>query len=234
MTGMISNNIGSNAEVSRGVQRLYADLQKNIQDNNGKVESGFSESFTSADGLIKITLSTEGLAAFAGDKNADGTTVAAGDVGVRLTSSVKSGYSGENDVTATGSSLSDSIHDVKQITAHEANALANVAITTFSVDPNKDESLPQPNADGGAAGTTSALAGANSKGNNPLQNAALQAKQDATNHLIDTLTTFLQGLKSDKSTLLQSSDQSNSTKDSNDGVPYKAASSLFIRIDVQA
>ncbi|WP_374382954.1 hypothetical protein [Dongia sp.] len=210
--GGVENSIASNTEVSRGLSRIYAQLREDAQKNDGKIQGGFEQSFTSADGLVTLTLSAQGLGAYEGSK--------ADDVGLVLTTFVRSG-TGADAATSLGQSSTEAIDSLDELKASEAFWQQNVSITKFVDNRGSDaEALPQPSAD-----TLEEKAAGISRASTD----AIAAKQQEANRLIDALTAFLQSLKSDRSTATKSALDDTATKDG-----AARSKSLTIRVDVRA
>jgi hypothetical protein len=213
----VISNSASNPELNRGLASLYAQLREDIQKNDGDIRSGFEKSFTSADGLVTITLSTQGLAAYEGAK--------AGDIGIHVKKVSRSGTDADA-ATSEGNALSDPLRSIDDVKAHETLIKQHFTGNAFNTEDL--EPLPQPSE------SLEQTANAGISLDTPN---ALQSKQQATNRLIDTLTAFLQSLNGQKqgslTSLLDKPSSPDSTSSSSDA-RQRSQSSLFIRIDVKA
>ncbi|WP_161958038.1 hypothetical protein [Azospirillum palustre] len=128
-----SGSFASNPELSRGLSKLYSDLRADTEKNGGSVRGGFEKGFTSADGLVTVTLSTESLAAYKGDSK---------DIGIQLNVLTRSGK-GADAATSQGSAMSDPIRSVDDIAAHETSMQQELG-PTETLDPSSIKPLPQP------------------------------------------------------------------------------------------
>jgi hypothetical protein len=234
----VDNSIGSNPELSRGLAAIYADLRKQMQANDGQLAGGLSKSFTSADGLVTLSVSTIGLAAYAGTRTENGDTIRAEDVGILLESKSRSG-TGADAATSTGTASSEAIRNLDDLQGFELRMQQSMSVTEFIDRRGQDvEALPQP---GDALAGNDLAQGLTAAGLDLSD--ALQQRQADANRLIDTLTAFLQGLKGNTGWTPQAeSAAANQSETTRRDITRRETTitqrvettSLFLRVDVTA
>jgi len=214
--------ISANPEVDRGLKGLYAQLRDATKQNDGALPVGFSKSFTSADGTVTLTLSAEGLGAYAGSLNDDGTAVRQSDAGIHLKEIVRSG-----EATAESNALSNAIHSVEDLNAHQRSIEQSFWITDMGVVPSEDDGTDvQP-----VTGADLAQGLADFSASDPT----LQSKQRGLRALIATLMSFLQSLKHGASDTNAASSPTPGDKSvAADAARTPSVSSLLIRVDAEA
>ncbi|WP_349594741.1 hypothetical protein [Azospirillum argentinense] len=130
----VSNSFASSPELSRGVSKLYAQLREDMQKNGGSVRGGFESAFTSADGLVTVTLSSEALSSYGGKS---------GDLGLHMKVLTRSG-TGPDAATSESNAMSDAIRNVDDVAAHETEIQHNMGKTEFADNRGiGNQALPQ-------------------------------------------------------------------------------------------
>lgn len=117
----IPNNLGAIPELNKGVSKLYANLKNDMQKNGGSIRGGFESAFTSSDGLVTVTLSSEGAAAYGGSL---------GDVAIHLKVLTRSDL-GPNAATSENNGMSGVIHNIDDVTANEEDMKRDMVKTVF-------------------------------------------------------------------------------------------------------
>ncbi len=165
--GGISNNFASNPELSRGVSKLYSQVREDMKKNGGRLRGGFEGTFTSADGLVTVSLSSEALKAYGGNSD---------DVGLHMKVLTR----GPDASTSESNAMSDPIHGMDDVAANESDMQQNMGKTQIIDDRGMDiGSQPQPDHD--LAGKAARLFSAVSDG---VPSARQQSAPTASNRSI--------------------------------------------------
>ena len=202
-------NFASIPELNRGVSNLYAQLREEYQETDGEFHRGFEKNFTSADGLVTVTLSAESVAAYKGAKP--------GDIGIHLKVLTR----GPDVATSEGNALSDPIRSLDDVVAHESLMKQAMGPTVMLRLPD-EEPLPQP--------SESETPQEKATGFSLAAPSSLKSKLQATNKLIEFLTAFLESVRGEDQGSLKSAATEIARGKSQD----EARSSLFTQVDIKA